>query len=46
MARLIEMRKGHSPEESQIKESDNDVVLKALSKVWKGELDGIMVMRQ
>jgi len=46
MARLIEMRKGRSPQESLVKENDNEAVLKALEKVWKGEIDGIMVMRQ
>jgi len=45
MARLIEMRKGHSPQESHIEDSDNESVLKALEKMWKGETDGIMVMR-
>ena len=46
MPRLIQMRKGHSPEESQIEVKDNKAVLKALEKVWSGEIDGIMVMKQ
>ena len=46
MPRLIQMRKGHSPEESQIEVKDNKAILKALERVWSGEIDGIMVMKQ
>jgi hypothetical protein len=46
MARLILMRKGHSPEELNIKERDTESVKNALERVWNGELDGILVMRQ
>ncbi|HZW57138.1 MAG TPA: hypothetical protein VFF30_12685 [Nitrososphaerales archaeon] len=45
MTRLILMRKGSSPEEVEIARADDKSVLEALQKVWRGEIDGIMVMR-
>ena len=45
MSRLILMKKGGSPIEKQVREGDDEAVLKELKKVWNGELDGIMIMR-
>jgi hypothetical protein len=37
------MKKGGAPVVININEGDNDLVLRELGRVWKGELDGIMV---
>jgi len=46
MARLIEMRRGQTPTEINLEDKDDKTVLQSLNKVWKGDIDGIMVMRQ
>src|SRR5579875_1458160 len=45
LPRLILMRRGNTPVERPIEIGENGDIIKALELVWKGELDGIMVMR-